>query len=215
MSQQVTITSVTANTPVEIYYCNSMSASCVYVSTVSVFPYTFDVPPPYDEENIVVKIVDTQSCEDGYVIPITPTPTSSLTPTPTNTPDSTPTNTPTQTNTPTGTPTNTPTQSETPTNTPTPTTTLVIASHSIGNKLSVSSATTCTNTITLTNYYTYIADAYLTPMISAVVYQTESNGVLYNPFNGGNRYIKMGFGGDFYVVKIDNQGAILEFQICP
>jgi hypothetical protein len=215
MSQQVTITSVTANTPVEIYYCNSMSASCVYVSTVSVFPYTFDVPPPYDEENIVVKIVDTQSCEDGYVIPITPTPTSSLTPTPTNTPDSTPTNTPTQTNTPTGTPTNTPTQTETPTNTPTPTTTLVIASHSIGNKLSVSSATTCTNTITLTNYYTYIADAYLTPMISAVVYQTESNGVLYNPFNGGNRYIKMGFGGDFYVVKIDNQGAILEFQICP
>jgi hypothetical protein len=215
MSQQVTITSVTANTPVEIYYCNSMSASCVYVSTVSVFPYTFNVPSPYDEENIVVKIVDTQSCEDGYVIPITPTPTSSLTPTPTNTPDSTPTNTPTQTNTPTGTPTNTPTQTETPTNTPTPTTTLVIASHSIGNKLSVSSATTCTNTITLTNYYTYIADAYLTPMISAVVYQTESNGVLYNPFNGGNRYIKMGFGGDFYVVKIDNQGAILEFQICP
>ena len=215
MSQQVTITSVTANTPVEIYYCNSMSASCVYVSTVSVFPYTFDVPPPYDEENIVIKIVDTQSCEDGYVIPITPTPTSSLTPTPTNTPDSTPTNTPTQTNTPTGTPTNTPTQTETPTNTPTPTTTLVIASHSIGNKLSVSSATTCTNTITLTNYYTYIADAYLTPMISAVVYQTESNGVLYNPFNGGNRYIKMGFGGNFYVVKIDNQGAILEFQICP
>jgi len=215
MSQQVTITSVTANTPVEIYYCNSMSASCVYVSTVSVFPYTFDVPPPYDEENIIIKIVDTQSCEDGYVIPITPTPTSSLTPTPTNTPDSTPTNTPTQTNTPTGTPTNTPTQTETPTNTPTPTTTLVIASHSIGNKLSVSSATTCTNTITLTNYYTYIADAYLTPMISAVVYQTESNGVLYNPFNGGNRYIKMGFGGNFYVVKIDNQGAILEFQICP
>ena len=215
MSQQVTITSVTANTPVEIYYCNSMSASCVYVSTVSVFPYTFDVPPPYDEENIVIKIIDTQSCEDGYVIPITPTPTSSLTPTPTNTPDSTPTNTPTQTNTPTGTPTNTPTQTETPTNTPTPTTTLVIASHSIGNKLSVSSATTCTNTITLTNYYTYIADAYLTPMISAVVYQTESNGVLYNPFNGGNRYIKMGFGGNFYVVKIDNQGAILEFQICP
>jgi len=215
MSQQVTITSVTANTPVEIYYCNSMSASCVYVSTVSVFPYTFDVLPPYDEENIVIKIVDTQSCEDGYVIPITPTPTSYFTPTPTETPTSTPTNTPTQTNTPTGTPTNTPTQTETPTNTPTPTTTLVIESHSIGNKLSVSSATTCTNTIILTNYYTYIADAYLTPMISAVVYQTESNGVLYNPLNGGGRYLKMGFGGDFYVVKIDTQGAITAFQICP
>ena len=56
MPQSVTITSVTANTPVEIYYCNSFSASCVYVSTVSVFPYTFDVPSPYDETNIVIKI---------------------------------------------------------------------------------------------------------------------------------------------------------------
>ena len=265
MSQQVTITSVTANTPVEIYYCNSMSASCVYVSTVSVFPYTFDVPPPYDEENIVIKIVDTQSCEDGYVIPITPTPTPTITAT--QTPTQTPTTTPqycvsgmTNSNnisewidccgftqsgstsgvticlnpslpymgitvstdpcnisctTPTPTASVTPTQTETPTNTPTPTTTLVIASHSIGNKLSVSSATTCTNTITLTNYYTYIANAYLTPMISAVVYQTESNGVLYNPFNGGGRYLKMGFGGGFYVVKIDTQGAITAFQICP
>ena len=58
MSQQVTITSVTANTPVEIYYCDSTSGSCVYVSTVSVFPYTFNVPPPYDEQNIVIKIID-------------------------------------------------------------------------------------------------------------------------------------------------------------
>jgi hypothetical protein len=49
MSQQVTITSVTANTPVEIFYCDSFSANCVYVATVSVFPYTFEVPPPYNE----------------------------------------------------------------------------------------------------------------------------------------------------------------------
>jgi outer membrane protein TolC len=55
MSQQVTITSVTANTPVEIFYCDSFSANCVYVSTVSVFPYTFSVPPPYDDSNIVIK----------------------------------------------------------------------------------------------------------------------------------------------------------------
>jgi hypothetical protein len=95
MSQQVTITSVTANTPVEIFYCDSFSANCVYVSTVSVFPYTFNVPPPYNENNIVIKIEDTNGCIDGEVIPITPTPTSSLTPTLTRTP----TNTPTQTQT--------------------------------------------------------------------------------------------------------------------
>jgi hypothetical protein len=215
MSQQVTITSVTANTPVEIYYCDSMSASCVYVSTVSVFPYTFSVPPPYDEQNIVIKIVDTQNCEDGYVIPITPTPTLTVTPTPTNTPTVTATNTSTPTNTPSYTPTNTATQTYTPTNTPTPTTTPVISIHPIGNQVSATSATTCTNTITLTNYYTYIAQANLTPVVGVIVYQTVVNDTLYNPYNGGNRYIKMSFGGNFYVVKINAQGAIVEFQLCP
>ena len=215
MSQQVTITSVTANTPVEIYYCNSMSASCVYVSTVSVFPYTFSVPPPYDEENIVIKIVDTQSCVDGYVITITTTPTLTLTPTPTNTPSYTPTNTSTPTKTPTQTPTKTATPTYTPTNTPTPTTTPVISIHPIGNLVSAISATTCSNTMTLTNYYTYIAQANLVPVVGVIVYQTTSNGTLYNPYNGGNRYIKMSFGSNFYVVKINTQGAIVEFQICP
>lgn len=215
MSQQVTITSVTANTPVEIYYCDSMSASCVYVSTVSVFPYTFSVPPPYDEENIIIKIVDTQSCVDGYVIPITPTPTSTNTPTPTNTPTVTTTNTSTPTNTPSYTPTTTTTPTYTPTNTPTPTTTPVISIHPIGNQVSATSANTCTNTITLTNYYTYIAQANLVPIVNVIVYQTVANGVLYNPYNGGYRYVKMGWGSNYYVVKIGLNGEIIEFQICP
>jgi hypothetical protein len=213
--QQVTITSVTANTPVEIYYCDSMSASCVYVSTVSVFPYTFDVPSPYDEQNIVIKIVDTQNCVDGYVIPITPTPTLTLTSTPTNTPSYTPTNTPTVTKTPTQTPTNTATPTYTPTNTATPTATPVISAHRIGNQVSRTSGNTCTNAVTLTNYYTYISQSNLIPVVGATVYQTVSNGVLYNPYNGGNNYILMGFGSNFYVVKINTQGAIVEFQICP
>ena len=215
MSQQVTITSVTANTPVEIYYCDSMSASCVYVSTVSVFPYTFDVPPPYDEENIIIKIIDTQSCEDGLVIPITPTPTETTTPTPTNTPTITTTNTSTPTNTPSYTPTNTSTPTYTPTNTPTPTATPVISAHRIGNQVSRTSGNTCTNAITLTNYYTYISQSNLVPVVGVTVYQTVSNGVLYNPYNGGNNYILMGFGSNFYVVKINPQGVIVEFQLCP
>ena len=79
MSQQVTITSVTVNTPVEIYYCNSFSASCVYEATVSVFPYTFQVPSPYDYQDIVIKIIDTQGCQIGEFIYITPTPTPTIT----------------------------------------------------------------------------------------------------------------------------------------
>jgi cell division septation protein DedD len=213
--QQVTITSVTANTPVEIYYCDSTSGSCVYVSTVSVFPYTFDVPAPYSETSFVVKIVDTQSCVDGIVIAITPTPTNTQTSTPGITPSNTTTNTPTPTNTPTYTPTNTSTPSLTSTNTPTPTSTPVIASHAIGNLISASSANTCSDTMTLTNYYTYIAQANLVPVTGVVVYQTVANGTLYNPYNGGDRYIKMGWGINFYVVKINAQGEIVEYQICP
>ena len=214
MSQEVTISSVTGNTPVEIYYCDSISGNCVYQATVSVFPYTFDVPPPYDEQNIVIKIVDTQNCEIGHTIPISPTPTTSVTPTPTLTPTQTSTNTPTPSVTMTLTPTNTPTPTITPTITPTPTTTPVIASHSIGNNLSISSANTCSDTVTIVNYYTYISQANLVPVNGAIIYQTSVGGTLYNPFNGGNRYLKMGFGNDYYVVLISNGGGIVNFEIC-
>ena len=117
MSQEVTISSVTANTPVDIYYCDSMSASCVYVATVSTFPYTFDVLDPYDYADFVIKIVDTQSCEIGQIILVTPTQTPPNTATPTPTITVTPTNTSTNTPTPSITPTNTTTPTLTPTNT--------------------------------------------------------------------------------------------------
>jgi len=214
MSQQVTISSVTANTPVDIYYCDSMSASCVYVATVSTFPYTFDVLDPYDDTNFVIKIVDTQSCEIGQVILVTPTQTPTNTATPTQTITVTPTNTSTNTPTPSITATNTVTPSLTPTNTSTPTATPVIASHAIGNNLSVSSANTCSDTVTIVNYYTYISQANLTPVNGAIVYQTNVGGTLYNPFNGGNRYILMGFGSNYYVVRIDGSGSIINFEIC-
>lgn len=215
MSQDVTISSVTANTPVDIYYCDSMSASCVYVATVATFPYTFEVPDPYDNGDFVVKIVDTQNCEIGQIILITPTPTPSITPTLTPTETQTSTPTPTITPTPTLTPTNTQTPTITPTITSTPTATPVIASHTIGNNLSISSANTCSDTVTIVNYYTYLSQANLVPVNGAIVYQTNVGGTLYNPFNGNNRYLKMGFGSNYYVVRIDGSGIITDFTICP
>jgi len=215
MSQQVVINSVTANTPVEIYYCDSMSASCVYVATVSTFPYTFDVPDPYDFSDFVIKIVDTQNCQYGQTIPVSPTPTPSSTITPTPTSTVTPTPTPTTSVTPTITPTNTVTPTITSTITPTPTTTPAVAAHLIGNNLSISSANTCSDTVTVVNYFTYINQANTVPVIGVTVYQTIVSGILYNPFNGGNKYLKMGFGNDYYVVQIDTSGNIVSFEICP
>lgn len=214
MSEIVTITSITANTPVDVYYCNSMSASCVFVSTVSVFPYTFEVPPPYDEQNIVIKIIDDQGCIDGEIIPITPTPTPSFTPTNTQTPTQTVTKTPTNTQTPTQTVTNTTTNTQTPTQTPTVSVTPAIASHAIGQSTYINSTDCCTDTITLQNYYTYINQANSIPVLGAKIYQTAVGTTLYNIFNGNNRFIKMGFGSSYYAVQINTNGDIINFVLC-
>jgi hypothetical protein len=214
MSQQVTITSVTANTPVEIYYCDSTSGSCVYVSTVAVFPYTFNVPPPYNETNIVVKIVDVNECVDGEIIYITPTPTSSVTPTMTQTPTNTPTNTPSPTVTPTVTQTPTTTITTTPTNTPTPSTTPVLSLHLVGQNTFSTSANTCSDQLTLNNYYTYINEADTVPVVGVKIYQSTFGGVLFNPYDGQNRFTKFTFGGNNYAVQVDGSGTIVSFVLC-
>jgi hypothetical protein len=214
MSQQVTITSVTANTPVEIFYCDSTSGSCVYVSTVSVFPYTFNVPPPYNETNIVIKIEDVNGCVDGDIIYITPTPTSSVTPTMTKTPTNTPTSTQTPTVTPTNTQTPTTTITTTPTNTPTPSTTPVFSLHLVGQNTFSTSANTCSDTLTLSNYYTYINEANLIPVVGVKIYQSAFGGVLFNPYNGQNRFTKFTFGGNNYAVQVDGSGTIVSFVLC-
>ncbi len=214
MSQQVTITSVTANTPVEIFYCDSTSGSCVYVSTVSVFPYTFDVPSPYNETDFVIKIEDVNGCIDGDIVYITPTPTSSVTPTMTQTPTNTASSTQTPTVTPTVTQTPSTTITTTPTNTPTPTTTPVFSLHLVGQNTYSTSANTCSDTLTLTNYYTYINEADSVPVIGVKIYQNAFGGVLFNPYNGQNRFTKFTFGGNNYAVQVDGSGIIVSFVVC-
>lgn len=133
MPYEVTIPSVTANTPVDIYYCNFLLDSCVYVATVSTFPYTFVVPQSYVGQGLYIKIIDTNGCIVSDVTPtptpsITPsiTPSKSMTPTPGLSPSATPTVTPTKTETPTPTPTisNTPPPTPSISNTPPPTPTI-------------------------------------------------------------------------------------------
>ena len=214
MSQEVTITSVTANTPVEIYYCDSTSGSCVYVQTVSTFPYTFNVPDPYDFIDFVIKIVDTQGCVDGDIVYITPTPTPSHTPTQTITPTVTTTQTNTPSYTPTTTPTITVTSTVSPTITPSPTTTPVLSYHLKGQNTYSTSGTCCGDVLTSTNYYTYINQANLIPVVGVTVYATQVSGVLYNPVNAGNNWTLLEFGGNLYAVQINNLGQITSYSFC-
>jgi hypothetical protein len=68
--------------------------------------------------------------------------------------------------------------------------------------------------MTFNSYYTYINECDIVPVIGVVVYRTLFNGVLYNPFNGNDQYIKMSFGGNLYVVQMNSYGVILDYAIC-
>jgi len=215
MAQQVTITSITANTPVEIYYCGPTSGDCVYVATISTVPYTFEVPDPVDYVDYLIKIIDVNGCIDGEFVYITPTPTTSVTPTPTKTPTQTATQTSTPTNTPTNTPTETQTPTQTPTQTATPSSTPVVSVHLIGQNSFTTSANTCSDTMSLAMLYTYINEANLVPVIGVTVYQNSYGGVLYTPYNGQDKFILMSWGVNYYVVQINSYGVIIDFNLCP
>lgn len=214
MSKLVIIESVTANTPVDIYYCDSMSASCVLVSGVTIFPYSFTVPSPYSDTDFVIKIVDSQSCEDFNNILITPTPTQTNTPTNTPTTSVTPTLTPTQSNTPTLTPTPTITSSITPSITPTITPSPTIICNTIGQTQHNTFSGACGDSMTILCLFNYIIDATTVPVLGITLYQTNIGGILYNPYNGNNKWIKMNWSGTFYAVQISTLGVILDFVSC-
>lgn len=214
MSEIVKITTITANTPVDIYYCDTMSASCVFVGSTTIFPYEFVVPDPFDSQEFTVKIIDSEGCEEINIIYITPTPTPTLTPTQTVTP--TQTIIPTSTPTPTPTNTTTPTPTQTVTNTPsqTLTSTPSISEHFVGQYNFDNPIDVCNVNMTILRYYTYISESNTIPVIGATLYTFSYGGVLYAPLNGNNLYYKLQFGSNFYAVQVDSSGLIQNYSLC-
>jgi hypothetical protein len=162
----------------------------------------------------VVKIEDTNGCIDGEIIPIAPSPTSSVTPTVTKTPTNTPTQTQTQTSTPAISQTQTSTPTTTPTNTPTPSVTPVLSLHLVGQNKFMTANEACADQLTFLNYYTYINEADTMPVIGVKIYTTAFGGTLFNPYNGNNMYTKFVFGGNNYAVQVDTSGIITDFVNC-
>jgi hypothetical protein len=214
MSKYVTIESVTANTPVDVYYCDSMSAGCIFVSAITFSPFSFVVPSPYSDTDFVIKLVDSQTCVDGEVILVTPTQTQTNTPTQTPTNTITPSPTITQTTTPTQTPTTSVTTTVTPTTTPTVTPSPTIICNTIGQSQFDLSSNACSDSMTIVCLFNYISDATITPIIGITLYQTSVNGVLFNPYNGNNKWIKMSWVSGLYAVQINSNGEILDFVSC-
>jgi len=60
----VTVNDVSGVTPVYIYICDCVNTlDCVYMGDSSTFPYSFDIPTPFDEQSCyIVKIIDSNGC---------------------------------------------------------------------------------------------------------------------------------------------------------
>jgi hypothetical protein len=214
MPINVEIESVTGNTPVNIYVCDSGGSSCTYIATVAVFPFQFEVDDTYATSDFTIKIIDSADCEDIVPILITPTPTLTLTATPTQTPSNTPTNTvtPTPSVTATRTPAVTPTQTRTQTPSPTPTS--LVYAHLIGRFIYSTSASACLDTLLATSYYTSYSETPTIPVVGARVYQLTFGGGLFSPINQNNQWRLMVFNGANYAVQVDSSGYITDFIAC-
>lgn len=63
MALQVTINSITGQSPYDVYICQTGGTGCFYISTISSAPYVFDIPPPYDSSTAyMLKIIDNIGC---------------------------------------------------------------------------------------------------------------------------------------------------------
>jgi hypothetical protein len=69
MPTTVTITNLTGSSPYDVWVCDTTLTTCVYVSTFTSIPYTFDVPYIYSSlTEFVVKIVDNNDCIKTNII---------------------------------------------------------------------------------------------------------------------------------------------------
>lgn len=63
MAIQVTIDGITGTSPYDIYLCQSNGTGCFYISTISVIPYIFEIPEPYNNStSYMVKVIDANNC---------------------------------------------------------------------------------------------------------------------------------------------------------
>jgi hypothetical protein len=93
MAVQVTISSITGQSPYDIYICQTGGTSCFYMTTISSVPYIFDIPSPYNTSDAyMLKIIDNNGCTITGIEPVTTCPgvTPTITPTNTVTPSVTP-----------------------------------------------------------------------------------------------------------------------------
>jgi hypothetical protein len=63
MAVQVTIDSITGQSPYNVFVCQPNGSACFYITTITSTPYVFDIPSPYNTSPAyMLKIIDNQNC---------------------------------------------------------------------------------------------------------------------------------------------------------
>lgn len=71
MPTTITINNMTGASPFDVYLCDNPITTCVYITTTSSFPYTFNVPGLLStQDDFTIKVVDNNNCEITQVLTI-------------------------------------------------------------------------------------------------------------------------------------------------
>jgi len=63
MAIQVSIDSITGQSPYDVYVCQTDGTSCFYMTTITSAPYVFDIPAPYNTSSAYqLKLIDSNGC---------------------------------------------------------------------------------------------------------------------------------------------------------
>lgn len=71
MPVDITISSITGQSPFNIFICDSGATTCIYVNTISIsdIPYKFEVPVVYENmSSFNVRAVDANNCQINEIV---------------------------------------------------------------------------------------------------------------------------------------------------
>jgi hypothetical protein len=63
MIVEVTIENITGATPFDVYICDNTLNNCIYISTITTTPFTFEIPEPFNVmSQYNLRIIDGNNC---------------------------------------------------------------------------------------------------------------------------------------------------------
>ena len=69
MSTFININIIAGQSPFNIYLCDNPITTCVYIDTITLFPYEFQLPSILEGQNdFTLKVIDNNECESFKIL---------------------------------------------------------------------------------------------------------------------------------------------------